>query len=32
MSRLITLIPNSGVQFWDIDLDVERMPRATSAF
>ena len=32
MTQLITLIPNSGVQFWDIDLDMERLPRLTRSF
>jgi hypothetical protein len=27
MPQLITLIPNSGVHFWDIDLDMEQLPR-----
>ncbi len=32
MAPLITLIPNSGIQFWDIDLDIERLPRLTRSF
>lgn len=32
MTRLITLIPNSGVQFWDIDLDLEKLPRLRRSF
>ena len=32
MTQLITLIPNSGVQFWDIDLDMERLPRLSRSF
>jgi hypothetical protein len=27
MAQMITLIPNSGVQFWDIDIDMEQLPR-----
>ena len=29
---LITLIPNSGVQFWDADIDIERLPRLSRSF
>ena len=29
---LITLIPNSGVQFWDVDLNVEALPRQARTF
>jgi hypothetical protein len=29
---LITLIPNSGIQFWDIDVDGEALPRLTRSF
>ncbi|MDR3519061.1 MAG: virulence factor SrfB [Azospirillaceae bacterium] len=32
MTELITLIPDSGVQFWDIDLDMEQLPRVSRAF
>jgi hypothetical protein len=32
MSNLITLIPNSGIQFWDIDLDLEKLPRLVRSF
>lgn len=32
MPTLITLIPNSGIQFWDIDLDLETLPRLTRSF
>lgn len=32
MNPLITLIPNSGIQFWDIDLDVDALPRLTKSF
>jgi hypothetical protein len=32
MPSLITLIPNSGIQFWDLDLDIETLPRITRAF
>lgn len=32
MSQLITLVPNSGIQFWDIDLDMEKMPRLVRSF
>ena len=32
MPPLITLIPNSGVQFWDIDLDMEALPRQARTF
>ena len=33
MSRpLITLIPNSGVQFWDVDLNVDALPRQVRTF
>ena len=32
MPQLITLIPNSGVHFWDIDLDMEQLPRLSRSF
>jgi hypothetical protein len=32
MPPLITLIPNSGIQFWDIDLDGDALPRLTRSF
>ena len=32
MPPLITLIPNSGIQFWDIDLDIEALPRLSRSF
>ena len=32
MPPLITLIPNSGVQFWDIDLDTDALPRQARTF
>ena len=32
MPTLITLIPNSGIQFWDIDLDDAALPRLNRAF
>jgi hypothetical protein len=32
MPQLITLVPNSGVQFWDVDLDLERMPNRRRSF
>jgi hypothetical protein len=32
MPNLITLIPNSGIQFWDIDLDLETLPRLNRSF
>ena len=32
MPPLITLIPNSGIQFWDVDLDAEALPRQARTF
>ncbi len=32
MPPLITLIPNSGIQFWDVDLDVDALPRQARNF
>ncbi len=32
MPPLITLIPNSGIQFWDVDLDVDALPRQARTF
>jgi hypothetical protein len=32
MPPLITLIADSGVQFWDVDLDLERLPRVVRLF
>ncbi len=32
MSPLITLVPNSGVQFWDLDLDMDALPRQARSF
>lgn len=32
MPALIMLVPNSGIQFWDIDLDMDRLPRLSRAF
>ena len=32
MPPLITLIPNSGVQFWDLDLNVDALPRQARTF
>jgi hypothetical protein len=32
MPPLTTLIPNSGIQFWDIDFDIETLPRLTRSF
>lgn len=32
MPPLITLIPNSGVQFWDVDLDTDALPRQARTF
>ena len=32
MPPLITLIPNSGVQFWDVALDIDGLPRATRTY
>ena len=32
MPTLITLIPNSGVQFWDTDLDATVLPRQARTF
>ncbi len=32
MTKLITLIPNSGLHFWDIDLDAEKLPRLNRTF
>ena len=32
MSSLITLVPNSAVQFWDAVLDIERLPNRRRSF
>jgi len=32
MPPLITLVPNSGIQFWDLDLDVDALPRQARSF
>ncbi|MBV9758840.1 MAG: virulence factor SrfB, partial [Alphaproteobacteria bacterium] len=32
MPRPVTLVPNTGIQFWDIDLDLERLPRLSRYF
>jgi hypothetical protein len=32
MPSLITLVPNSAVQFWDTTLDVERLPNSRRSF
>lgn len=32
MTPLITLVPNSGIQFWDTDLDAEAFPRQARTF
>jgi len=32
MSSLITLVPNSTVQFWDAVLDIERLPNRRRSF
>ncbi len=32
MPPLITLIPNSGIQFWDVDLDEATLPRQSRTF
>lgn len=32
MPPLITLIPNSGIQFWDVDLDADALPRQARSF
>jgi hypothetical protein len=32
MTQLITLIPNTGIQFWDVDLDLEKLPRLVRSF
>ncbi len=32
LSRLITLVPNSGIHFWDIDFDLDALPRLTRRF
>ena len=32
MPPLITLIPNSGVQFWDVTLDADALPRQARTF
>ena len=32
MTPLITLIPNSGTQFVDLDLDLEQLPRLSRSF
>ena len=29
---LISLVPNTGVQFFDVSLDLEALPRVTRAF
>jgi len=32
MPPLITLVPNSGIQFWDLDVDVDALPRQARSF
>jgi hypothetical protein len=32
MPQLITLVPNTAVQFWDVDLDLERLPNRRRTF
>jgi hypothetical protein len=32
MPALIMLVPNSGIQFWDIDVDIDRLPRLSHSF
>ena len=32
MTKLITLVPNSGVHFWDIPLDLDAMPKLNRRF
>lgn len=32
MTPLITLIPNSGIHFWDVDLDADALPRQARTF
>jgi hypothetical protein len=32
MAEMLTLVANSGIQFVDIDLDMEKLPRVTGAF
>ena len=32
MPPLITLIPNSGIQFWDVDFDADALPRQARTF
>lgn len=32
MPAMITLIPNTGVQFWDIDFAIDQLPRVTRSF
>jgi len=32
MPPLITLIPNSGIHFWDVDLDADALPRQARMF
>ncbi len=32
MPPLITLIPNSGIHFWDVDLDADALPRQARTF
>ena len=32
MPPLITLIPNSGIYFWDVDLDADALPRQARMF
>lgn len=32
MAKLITLVPNSGVHFWDVDVDLDSLPRKSLRF
>jgi hypothetical protein len=32
MAKLITLMPNSGIHFWDLDFDLDALPRLTRRF
>ena len=32
MPPLISLVPNSGIHFWDVDLDADALPRQARTF
>ncbi|MCO6417502.1 virulence factor SrfB [Siccirubricoccus sp. KC 17139] len=32
MTKLITLMPNSGIHFWDVDFDLDALPRLSRRF